>query len=811
MAPNDIALSYELTPHEIAEQLILNGFSPCPLEPMSKAIKIKDWTSKEFSPDQFKQTNGVGIKTGNGLVAIDIDVYDPKISAEITQAAFQELGPTFARVGQAPKIALLYRSTAINSKITLPVQPTGEAPTKKTEAIEVLASGQQLVAAAIHPDTKRPYSWDGTTPWSPFTGHIENLPLIDAANWQNFHSSISHFLVQESLTQHAAVKQSGTQNRSIGNDSPSVEEVQEILSYIPSTLDYNTWVIVTMGLKSLGEQYRTLWLNWSATGQNHDPSVDPAKWDQVAQDGKATFKTVCHYAQQNGADLSAIARLHSNLNTGPNIVRSKVSETPTPLVRKFPPAGRYPIEALGPLEHIVTAVHRFTQAPVAICAASALSTASLVLQGFADVQSLAGPKPLSLYVLTVAKSGERKSTCDGPFISGIREFEKEQALGSEIAFQKHLNDHAIWSTLRNGIMAKLKKPTKAISRQEAEQKLELLGPEPNVPPSTDRIASEPTYEGLTRMFKEGQPALGIFSDEGGQFLGGYGMNSDNKQKTLAALNDLWGGNPIRRTRQGDGSYTLHNRRLAAHLMVQPTVAHALLADPLAVDTGFLARFLIAQPESTIGTREYAKSVFDKKCILAFEICQKNILNNPLPVDEKTNELQLRRLGLSTEAESVLITFADEVELLQAKGGDYEGITGTASKSAEQAARLAGVLTLWKDFHGVSVERTEMEQAIELARFYLNEAKRLVDIAIVSRELQMAEELRKWIIKNNKDGYLLLSDIIQNGPNNIRDKSTASKLVKIIEDAGWLKKVPNGITIRGKARSTAYQLAELAEA
>ena len=105
----------------------------------------------------------------------------------------------------------------------------------------------------------------------------------------------------------------------------------------------------------------------------------------------------------------------------------------------------------------------------------------------------------------------------------------------------------------------------------------------------------------------------------------------------------------------------------------------------------------------------------------------------------------------------------------------------------------------------------MEQAIELARFYLNEAKRLVDIAIVSRELQMAEELRKWIIKNNKDGYLLLSDIIQNGPNNIRDRSTASKLVKIIEDAGWLKKVPNGITIRGKARRTAYQLAELAEA
>ena len=316
MAPNDIALPYELTPQEIAEQLILNGFSPCPLEPMSKVIRIKNWPNKEFSPDQFTQTNGVGIKTGNGLVAIDIDVYDPKISAEITQAAFQELGPTFARVGQAPKIALLYRSTAINSKITLPVQPTGKAPTKKTEAIEVLASGQQLVVAAIHPDTKRPYSWDGTTPWSPITGHIENLPLIDAANWQKFRSSISHLLVQESFTQHAAVKQSGTQNRSLGNDSPSAEEVQEILSYISSTLDYDTWVLVTMGLKSLGEQYRSLWLNWSATGQNHNPSDDPAKWGNVSSTGGVSFATVCQMAGEAGADLSAIAKKHKG-KSGP--------------------------------------------------------------------------------------------------------------------------------------------------------------------------------------------------------------------------------------------------------------------------------------------------------------------------------------------------------------------------------------------------------------------------------------------------------------------------------------------------------------
>ena len=114
--------------------------------------------------------------------------------------------------------------------------------------------------------------------------------------------------------------------------------------------------------------------------------------------------------------------------------------------------------------------------------------------------------------------------------------------------------------------------------------------------------TEPTFEGLTRLYATEQHALGLFSDEGGQFLGGFAMNGENRQKTLAALNDLWQGNPIRRTRAGEGALTLFGRRLALHLMVQPGVARTFMADPVAGDTGFLPRFLMCEPASTIGTR-----------------------------------------------------------------------------------------------------------------------------------------------------------------------------------------------------------------
>ena len=486
------------------------------------------------------------------------------------------------------------------------------------------------------------------------------------------------------------------------------------------------------------------------------------------------------------------------------------STEPLPLIRDFPSPTPYPINALGDLKRIVEAVHKFTQAPIEIAAASALSATSLVVQGHANVETLGGDKPLSLYMLTVARSGERKSSCDDRIIAAIKNFEKAQAKDMERIFQRHKNQHEIYQVERSKITALLKAKRGGITRQEAERQLELLGAEPNLPPSTDRIVTEPTFEGLTKMFKDGQPSLGLFSDEGGQFLGGHAMNADNKQKTLAALNDLWGGNSIRRTRQGDGAYQLHDRRLAIHLMVQPSVAHQLLSDPLAVDTGFLARFLISEPISTIGTRSHRGSILHSQSIQDFYNCQQALLEREMPVNPDTGGLEPRLLKLSSEAREVLITFADEVERQQLKGGEYDAITGTASKSAEQAARLAGVLTLWRNFQTDVIDASEMQHGIELAKYYLNEAKRLVEVAIVSLDLQAADNLLKWISERHGKTCFVFSDILQNGPNAIRDSKRVKKLFAILTEHGWLIKMPNGTIVEGKSCSTAYRLAELAD-
>jgi Protein of unknown function (DUF3987) len=478
------------------------------------------------------------------------------------------------------------------------------------------------------------------------------------------------------------------------------------------------------------------------------------------------------------------------------------AEGPQPLVREIAPGAAYPVAALGPLRAAVEAVQGMTQAPIAIPAQSALAVASLAVQGFANVETLGGARPVAIYALTIAKSGERKSACDEPFMRPIRAREREAMTAyreDRLSWQNRL---AVWKAQHDRIVSDVRK--KGGNRAAAEAQLRAIGPEPPAPLLPDRIVTEPTFEGLTKLFATGQPSLGLFSDEGGQFLGGHAMNSDNRQKTLAAFNDLWQGNPIRRTRSGDGHQTLYERRLAIHLMVQPTVARVFMADPLAADTGFLPRFLICEPPSTIGTRLHDTAQDNWPPLARFGDRLTAILETPLQIDPETGGFKPRCLPLSPEAREALANFHDRVERSQLPGGDMAHITGTASKAAEQATRIAGVLALWRDLDAAEVRADEMVNGIELARFYLLEARRLADAANVSAEIDRAEQLRGWL-ERWPEPEVLVRDVVNRGPNALRDSDRARAAIAKLEEHGWLVRLEAGTVVRGSSRKLVWRV------
>jgi hypothetical protein len=487
------------------------------------------------------------------------------------------------------------------------------------------------------------------------------------------------------------------------------------------------------------------------------------------------------------------------------------SEGPQPLLREILPGEPYPVHALGPLQEAVAAVHDVTQAPVGIAAQSALSVASLAVQGFANVETLGADVPCSLFCLTVAESGERKSSCDRLLMKGVRDHERARAEIYRAEIAEHEVSREIWAGKRKRLLGEAAGSDK-IKAASAEADLRALGPEPRPPLYPSVTAQEPTLEGLLKLYQIGRPALGLFSDEAGGFIGGHAMNSDNRLKTIAGLSQLWNGDTLNRIRSGDGASDYPGRRLAAHLMAQPIAARPLLADPLAAGQGFLARFLITEPPSAMGTRlRRGHDPASNIALSAFTARLTAILETPMPIGTNPQELTPPRLPLSPGAKELLWRFYEAVEASQATGGQMEHVRAYASKATEQAARIAGVLTLWADLDAPEVTPETMKLGMALAHFYLKEAKRLAEAGLVSEETAKAERLRQWLRDSWPHDEVLPSDILKHGPNALRERKALSGPLTMLANAGHLVALQPGTVIRGKPRKEVYRIVRVAGA
>ncbi len=327
-----------------------------------------------------------------------------------------------------------------------------------------------------------------------------------------------------------------------------------------------------------------------------------------------------------------------------------------------------------------------------------------------------------------------------------------------------------------------------------------------------RVCPEPTYEGLVKMLISGQPSIGVFSAEGGQFVGGHGMTMENKLRTAAGLSCLWDGAPIKRVRAGDGAVTLPGRRVSLHLMAQSGVMAMMLSDPMLLDQGLLSRVLLTAPRAASGTRFWKEPNPDSDITLrAYGSRLLSILEAPKPTAEgKENELTPRTLPLSAAARAKWIAFSDHVERLIGPGGPMEPIKGLANKLAEHSARLAAVLALVENLDADEVTGSHMDAGIDLVQHYAGEALRLFAASAISESLRAAQGVLDWILNKWDKPEISLPDIYQKGPNAIRDKQSALTVVKILVDHGWLVPIEGSGDLDGKKRRDVWTIIRGAE-
>ena len=327
-------------------------------------------------------------------------------------------------------------------------------------------------------------------------------------------------------------------------------------------------------------------------------------------------------------------------------------------------AAPYPVNALPPIiRDAVLEVVGYVQAPVALVAASALAAVSTAVQTRYSVRrdaALSGPA--TLYLLTVAESGERKSTVDKLFTGPIRDWEAEQRKLYRERRAKYEAELEDWE--RHGEELKRNIEDGLLTAQlgtEFDPRLAHQLAKPEEPRQVRILRGDDTPEALA-MALDHYPVASIISAEAGTIFGSHGMKSDAVMSNLAQANTMWDGGSIQRGRVGSGEMHVEGMRVTMGLQVQPAVLDAFVQKTggLAKGIGYFARFLFSRPESTQGLRLFVQASEHQPARAAF--C--NRMTTLLAVEaifDDYGRLAPDYLDFSADARRVWVNFHDEVE------------------------------------------------------------------------------------------------------------------------------------------------------
>ncbi|MHA1575695.1 MAG: DUF3987 domain-containing protein [Alphaproteobacteria bacterium] len=467
-------------------------------------------------------------------------------------------------------------------------------------------------------------------------------------------------------------------------------------------------------------------------------------------------------------------------------------EETIPFINETPPENPFPLNALSDeIREVIEAIHKIVKAPIGICANSVISVINLAVQGHRDILTLDGEyKPISCYFVSIAESGDRKSSADNKVMKG---------------FKKYQNN------LRTAFLTKMKEYEENLQdykKLKGDKKNKAI--EPKKPVQEMLICKDITIEGFYKFLERSKKSVGLFSSEGGQLVGGHALSNENKTKTGAGLCLVWDGEGLRRTRATNNEISeLHGIRVSSHLMMQPMVGEKLLENEELKDQGLISRILISFPKSLAGTRfiimedEFTEEIeiiesFNSKI---FEICETSLNYNA----DRPNELAPEKMGLEEEALIKIIEFYNKLETTISPKGENSKIKDFIGKSPEHALRLSATLRLYESLYVSDLTERDVKKGIALVEYYIAERKRMSEIVISSQFSTDCEEVKDWIQKQG--GNLITQNMVrQGGPNRFRSKpEKLNKIFLKLCEHNFLYPIEENRFIDGTNRKTVYRI------
>lgn len=385
----------------------------------------------------------------------------------------------------------------------------------------------------------------------------------------------------------------------------------------------------------------------------------------------------------------------------------------------------YPIDALTPIFHYAGKdTYTATQAPNALIALVLLSSAAAVCQRLIDVvlpvaQGLLSP--VSLYLMFIGESGERRSAVNSLVAAPLYTYDEQATKEKDEYTSIYKSKLEIWKLKKKGILKRIRKfQEEGLDTDPLE--LELIEHnrlEPTRPRARQIVHQDMTATAIHEALEGDGEAIALITDEGQLLLDSIAM------RNLGLFNKLWDGpRTLPLARAGNKVITVHNARTTMHVMSHYEVVQKYLQrkGDIARGSGTLARFLIAMPPSNKGYRE---ARFDPSNMPDLEKFRARLgelikLNDEM-VESGTNaRLPLR---FTEQAASLWRRTANDIELEMRPGGAYAEFSDVASKTMENASRLAAIMHFFEGNTG-DISEDILKRAIEIGVWHLWEFHRL---------------------------------------------------------------------------------------
>ena len=324
----------------LGETLVGNGYAVIPIVPGTKRPpgwmsheKGDPWSAvtpdvarvRKWRADSRLSNAGVGINLGRNTFALDVDVRDPTLAMEVDAWIAKNL-PSGAprRIGEAPKCLYVFRVDDPIRKIASRAFLDDQG--RKCQ-VEGLGQGEQFVAYAIHPDTKKPYRWVDEDLIE--VAHAD-LPLITVAQVRSLVTAFEEMCERRQYKPEKAARSLATldnddwtSNVDNGPIKITPENLRRAVFAVPNddiggTADYDTWLQVGMALWHQTEGQEDgldLWSEWSAQSSKHVKAECERKWRSFDASGKDQKPITARYiirlagerlrekAQENLADV----------------------------------------------------------------------------------------------------------------------------------------------------------------------------------------------------------------------------------------------------------------------------------------------------------------------------------------------------------------------------------------------------------------------------------------------------------------------------------------------------------------------------